>query len=368
MNFKLLLLFLFCTTNLLAQDSFYSYMTDKKFQDPTDLEGYNFVPSKLEIPNETEEELSPGEYTFGVTRSNLYVSGGDLAGVYNINNITPVEYGFKLTLMNSRDPRLQGHLKVILINKVYVDALIFKAEKDSPEIIFLLPEMNDHLWENEKNHFTDKYEVALEYESDIWNTTIHPFFRVQTKGTKVQERLQMKDSTAIVFIEDTRIIDKTKPQKPKKEKKKKKKDNFNIETGEFPDELQSETSEEEIVEVIEEVEDVEEEIVEEEEAYEDDEMEEEEIKEEKKKIKTITDYTIELRTVRKNQDGSVDNIVEAFKVKNVKEREDESANSGGERYQIEFDTNRGPLYLYLTGKRTVSSFEIGGERYLMRGH
>jgi len=377
MKFRLLLLFTFCISTAFAQSSFYTYLTDKKFRDQTDLFGYNFVPNKLEIPNDRDEELGAGEYTFGVTRSNLYVEGEEITGVYNVNNISPTEYGFKMTLMNSRDPRLQGHLKIILVNKVYVDALVFKASKDDPEMIFMLPEMNDALWENEKSYFTDKYETELEYETDVWGTTIRPFFRNQMSGNKAQERLQMKDSTYISFIEETKTIDKTKPvkaEKPKREKRKKKKD-VNIETGEIPDELLSEEGEEIAEEEEEEEEgmdaypDDEDDYPDEEEANEmEEEMDDEEVAEDNRKIKVITEYYIEVRTVRTLKDGTIDDSVERFKVKDTKEREDESATGGQERFQIEFDTNRGPMHLYLTGKRTISSFEVGGERYLMRGH
>lgn len=381
MKFRLLLLFSFCVSTAFAQSSFYTYLTDKKIRDQTDLFGYNFVPSKLEIPNDRDEDLGAGEYTFGVTRSNLYVEGEGVTGVYNVNNISPTEYGFKMTLMNSRDPRLQGHLKIILVNKVYVDALVFKASKDDPEMIFMLPEMNDALWENEKSYFTDKYETELEYETDIWGTTIRPFFRNQMGGNRAQKRLQMKDSTYISFIEETIVIDKTKPvkaEKPKKEKKKKKK-GVNIETGEIPDELLSEDEEAD--------EEVEEEADEGMDAYPDDnegmdaypddeeeypEEEEEEmddkLEEDNKKVKVIIEHYIEVRTIRNLKDGTIDDSVERFKVKDTKEREDEAATGGAERFQIEFDTNRGPMHLYLTGKRTISSFEVGGERYLMRGH
>ena len=226
MNFKvsLITILLFCVIGLMAQEQNYSYLTDKKFRDPTDLIGYNFVPSKMEVPNDYEQDLSPGEYSFGVSRNNLYVSGQEMTGVYNVNNISPTEYGYKLSLMNSRDPRMQGHLKVILVNKVYVDALVFKAHKDDTEKIFMLPEMPDNLWESEKSYFTDKYDIVLEDADSIWNQQVTPFIRAQMTGNKIQQRLQTVDSTYFDFIEEIKITDKTKPVK---EKKKKKKD-FNI--------------------------------------------------------------------------------------------------------------------------------------------
>jgi len=332
---------LFCAIGLMAQEQNYSYLTDKKFRDPTDLIGYNFVPSKMEVPNDYEQELGPGEYSFGISRNNLYVSGQEMTGVYNVNNIAPTEYGYKLSLMNSRDPRMQGHLKVILVNKVYVDALVFKAHKDDTEKIFMLPEMTDNLWESEKAYFTDKYDMVLEDADSIWNKTVTPFLRAQMTGNKVQQRLQTADSTYFNFIEEVKITDKSKPVKEKKEKKKKK--DFNIETGE-------EEMEEEIEETDEGDTD-----------YAEEEM--------NKKVKIEKFYYIDLKTIFTNEDGSIENSTTRYVVKKWKEREDQSVQSASrDRYQIEFETNKGLINVYLTGKRTISVIEVNGERYTMRGY
>ena len=52
----------------------------------------------------------------------------------------------------------------------------------------------------------------------------------------------------------------------------------------------------------------------------------------------------------------------------MKEREDAQAGPDGERFQLELSTKKEPLYLYMTGERTISSFEMNGFRYLMKGH
>ena len=70
MKIKFLLFFLGICFFLPAQEQ-YSYISDKKFKDPSDLIGYNFFPSFMEIRDEREEELSPGKYSFGITLNNL---------------------------------------------------------------------------------------------------------------------------------------------------------------------------------------------------------------------------------------------------------------------------------------------------------
>lgn len=357
----LLILFSFSLPlNLLAQENFYSFLTDKKFNSPEDLIGYNFVPNEMEIPSEGKEELGPGEYSFGISRNNLYVAGESMQGVYSINNFNTTEYGYKLTLINARDPRQQGHLKVILVGPNYVDALVFKKSTNEKEIIFFLPQMNDEMAAEDKAFFTDRTEIEVMAADSIWGTKVYPFFRIYDNGN-IHERLQYKDSTWISFVEEIEIIEKikeTKKPKVKKEKKKKKKGDFNIETGMY----ETEESEQEISDELESEDDMVE-----------DELEEAiEIDQDtlmpKVKTKIIKKYFIDLHTKNTNKEGNTETINQRFSIKKIKEREDEQAELKQERFQIEFETNKGLMYLYLTGNRRISSVEMIGEKYLMRGH
>ena len=94
-----LLLFL-CSTYLQAQ--YYSYISDRRFFEPADMIGYDFKPTALEIPDQEEKEFDPGEYSFGITFNYLYAKGEGIEGVYNINNMQPADYGFKILLMNNK--------------------------------------------------------------------------------------------------------------------------------------------------------------------------------------------------------------------------------------------------------------------------
>lgn len=345
MKNRLLFLVLLFTASLNAQN--YSYLLDKKFANSDDLLGYNFVPSMKEIPGQDKEELGPNEYSFGITRNNLYVSGARIKGVYSVNNINPTEYGFKLTLMNARDPRQQGHLKVIIYKGRYVDALVFKKTKDEAETIFFLPEKPKHIAEKDEAYFTDRFEVTIEHKDSLWNKQVQPFFSVLPMKGNQHQRLQYADSTSINFVETIEIIEKIK-----KKKKGKKNKNKIEETEEEITTTVEATSEEETI------------IADEEIASEIAEAEAVE-----KKIKIIKEYFIDLKLMQTEKDGS--EVVKTFrhKVKKWKEREDTSAKGdASERFQIELETNKGMIYVYLTPKRTISSIEIGEERYLMMGH
>ena len=171
----LFIIFLSVSFSGLAQED-YSYISDRKFKDPTDLMGYDFVPGIMEIKGESQEELGPGEYSFGVTQANLFVKGEGIEGVYSINNINTTDYGYKLLLMNARNPTIQGHLKMVLNNREQVDALIFKRTTNEQELIFYQAQMSEDQRHEEDAFFSGRWEQELEHQDSIWGMTIRPFF------------------------------------------------------------------------------------------------------------------------------------------------------------------------------------------------
>ena len=232
--FLLAILFTLCM-GLQAQD-YYTYVTDKRFYDPTDLIGYNFVPSNMEIVDESERELDAGEVSFGITANNLYVGAEneDFKGVYNLNNINSTEYGFILNLMQARDPSKTGHLKIISNKYGHVEALIFKGSRKENEIIFQLPHLKKYLEEAESKYFTDRHELIIEDPDSLWGKTFFPFLKMSPE-ISMQDRLQRSDSTYISFVEEVIIeekpIKKRRARKKKVKQKKKKKSKKRKERG-----------------------------------------------------------------------------------------------------------------------------------------
>jgi len=356
MKFKFLLFLLSISFVLPAQEQ-YSYISDKKFKDPTDLIGYNFRPSFLEIRDEREEELGPDEYSFGVTLNNLYVNGPDIKGVYSINNTIPTEYGYKLMLMNARDPTIQGHLKLILTKRARVEALVFKRSTKDQEMIFFQQPISKELADQEGEYFTDRWDTELVDKDSLWGMTITPFFRVHKNEGGVQERLQMSDSTTISFVEKIRIVDKTKK---KKNKKNKEEEISNIELGEPDEENAASPPIDEVAK--EETEIVEDLTIEDEEL-----LEEEEGK--NKKIKIIKEYFLDVRSILTYDDGTTEDKVTSHQIKKVTQREDEQAGPYEDRFQLEIETKKGDrIFLYLTAKKTISYLELNDKVYYMRGH
>lgn len=342
----------------------FSYISDRRFIAPNHLIGFDFRPQVMEIRGESEKELSPGEYSFGITSNNLYVNGSGIKGVYSVNNINPTDYGYKLVLMNARDPRIQGHLKVMLNKRAHVEALVFKRSNNDPEMIFYQAFMPEKRFNQEKAYFTDRNEVTMLEGDTLWGTKLMPFMRIHMDKGHVQERLQMSDSTSIEFVERITIIEKKKRGRKKKKKKKK-------------NDSEEETKEEEItttkieaegvteadpgamppIEAAESVEEV---------------AEEELKKKEKVKVKIVKEYFVKVRTILSYEDGTSEDKTIEVPLKN-KISFFENQNGGNDPtippFELEVDAKKkgDPVVIYLTKRQTISGILIDGKKYLMRG-
>lgn len=418
MRFLLLLLFLSTLTMSYAQDQ-YTFFTDRRFFKQSDLIGYRFVPGKMEIPQVSKKSLEAGEVSIGITKENLFVKGPNIDGNYNISKIQSTEYGYKFELMNARNPAVQGHLKIILTKGAFADALVFKKDNKSPEMIFPLPEMEKSYRDKEKAFFTDWGEMLVEFPEDIWGKQFRPFMRINM-NPKRQQRLYAKDSVSVSFVKKVKVIEKGKDKEeavadeaepvieiaeevvteeaiamespevkqeeagndspffsspaPKKKEEsgssspffstpKPKKEEAGNDSPFFSSPTKKETEPEEEHVPIDEVK-----MVVDPDAIPP--IGEEEIVEEmkrRKKVKIEERYFINIKSLIKYQDGTSVLKDQMFPIKDWTERMDESAKPGEEKYQIEFEGNNGKIfYLYLNDERFVSSFEWKNEKLLVR--
>lgn len=351
---KRLYLLIFCilSVTILEAQYGYTYISDRRFYRVEDLVGYDFRPSKKEIPNVSEEDLNPGEYSFGISFNNLFVEGEGVRGVYNINNISPTEYGYKLLLINARDARLQGHLKVIMNKYNMVEALIFKRSPKEEETIYYLEPISKKLNERERNYFTDRGEMIIEKTDSLWGKTIYPFIRIHL-DRNVQEPLDLGDSTSISFVREIVVELKEKEKKKKGKKGKEEVAEEEVEQVEI-DSMQVDSLSdrpapyEPPLGVV---------LYELDEKYVD-----------KSKYKITKEYFVVVRSILQYEDGMKEDKTWKYPIKKVVEREDELAKMHEERFQVEFTSPKAEgIYLYLTGDKTVSTFEVENQMFLMRG-
>jgi hypothetical protein len=211
---NLLFIILFYISTLSAQVN-YSFVTDKKFQGPDELIGYSFRPSMIVYPDKEdpkdsrEEGLAPEDIVFRVSKNYLLVeseSFEDYKGAYSINSIDPADYGYKISLMNARNPSIQGHLKVVLNKFDEVDAYIFKPSNKVEEVIFYQAEIPEHLDKSEAEYFTDITDITIT-DTSLWYTTVYPFFEIEQVQ---QRRLTPADSVSIFFDVDTVVVNDKK--------------------------------------------------------------------------------------------------------------------------------------------------------------
>ncbi len=328
----LLLLFLFQQAAS-AQKSL-TYISDRRFKDPTDLLGFNFRPTQKELKGSQPVDLAPGSVSFGVTRQNLFVEGDGIGGMYNINNINPTEFGFKLLLLDARNPAEQGHLKVILNSGKQCQALVFKKGTRSPEIIFHIAELPEELGKKESKFFTDRGELFVANEDSLMGRSIQPFIRLHEQ-TGIQERLMMGDSMRISFFETVDSIF-SKPKKPsKKEAAKKAEAAQKVESEQVAtDSLAADSS---AVGA--------------------------------RKVKIVRRHFLRVKGNYKFEDGSQQLKTEDFEIKHLAWREDKRAVSPDDRFLIEIELEKhAPVLLFLSDRQTVSYLEIDDLRYLMRGY
>ncbi len=290
----------------------YTYVSDRNFFDVENLLGYDFRPYEVEVPDRMERTIRPGEYSFGITRQHLYVEGAEIKGVYQVNTISPTEYGYILNTINARDARLSGHLKVILNKYSQAEAVVFRRSPNDPEMIFYLAVIPDKLRKEEGAFFTDWDELLLQHPDSLWGKKMAPFFRIHTDNG-VQERLQMSDSTFISFEEIITIEEKTK-------------------MIEAADSLSSDT-----VIVV--------------------------------KSKEIREYFAVVRSILQYDDGTKKDLTTRYPIRKIVEKEFKTPTINEERYLWECATDKGdPIFIYLNGRRAAAAVKIEGKKYEVRGY
>ncbi|MEM6963484.1 MAG: hypothetical protein AAF573_01880, partial [Bacteroidota bacterium] len=341
MRIRFFVFFLSLAFCVAAQEQ-YSYITERIFDDQTDLIGYNFRPYKMDVPGNYEPiKIAPGSYSFGVTRGRLYVNGdNEIAGVYEISNMEATRYGYIVNLIDPRNPASWGHLKVVINKFAEAEAIVFKKASKAAEIIFHLPDANEEQLKYEQNFYTDLGEVQINELDSLWGKKFIPYFKIESKS-RIQNRLYKSDSTSITFEEIIKIKEK-KPKKKKvkkdksEKKKKRRRRGKKKEEEKSSEEQQEEESEEEEEEEY--YEEYDEEYYEEDEEYYEDEEEAtqpavEEPKEEQPK-KISKSYFIVVKTKLYFDNGKTEYKVWEFPVKKMEERTDEFAKKGEEKYQI----------------------------------
>lgn len=318
---KYLLSFALLCGVILAQaqnTSVYTYHNDHRFWDTDDIIGYTFVVGERENPPSTAiKKLRAGEVVFKIMRDYLYITENGVEAKYSVNQITTEpQYGFKLHLMDARNPSIQGHVKVVRDEMKFVRSLIFKKSKADKEVVFHLLEPTKQIEKADAKYFTHKDSVVLKSKEEFWKKSFRPFFEVSS----TQHRLYTEDSLTVSFTKDTVITKKAKIPTAK--------DSLLIATGKK--------------------------------------------KAEKDKIKIIDQIHLRyLEQDEKDPSGARKAVVLDYQILEIKRlvnnEDSEQSKDMRFKYELKVDKMPEPFLLFLTEKETLSVVVIGEFSYLMRG-
>ena len=324
---KHIFLLLFLGINLVAwaqqNTKIYTYHNDHKVWNTDDVIGCTFVPAERESSDGKGNmqgratRLAAGEVVIKVMRDYLYVTQNGEEVKFSVNQITTEKYGFKLALMDARNPSLQGHLKIIRDENRYVRDLIFKRSREEKEVVFRQAEPDKRTEQDYTKYFTNKDSVKLETKEAFWKKTFRPFFQVSASQT----RLYKDDDLSISFTQDTVIVKKAKIPTAK--------DSVLIATG-------KKKAEKDKIKIVEQIHL----------RY----MEQDENDPSAPRKEVKLDYLI----------GSINRTVN-----NGQEEQDKDIRY---RYELKLEGAKSdPFLVFLTDKQTVSVIVIGEFSYLMRG-
>jgi len=373
---NLLPLFLLFGLTATAQKAEYTYVTDKAFSQPAELYGYTLLPNEWENPSGDHGKIVQGEVSFGIFRGYLVVKGIEEAGSYSISRMAKEGKNLiRITTLDPADPSKQGSLKVILDDKKNIDAYIFRASQNHDEIIYYQAGRSAQEKLKNETYFTDKNELIIEDDMQIWGNTIRPFFELNRKGSY---RIYASDNVSIEFVEEIEIKEQAVSEamlarKAKREQKQEAKAKqqeataalFEDDLDELEDDetdadfgfFQKEENNDSDLEILE--------TASPEAAP--DEAQPQAVKVKEKKVKAPKEkrtYKIVYTYIDKQYGAKRQTL-------NVKKWNRLTSQHSGDkegRYVIEFATSAGDLKVYLNESNAVSSIDIADSRYLMRGY
>lgn len=192
-----------------AQITQYSYISDRRFTAARELMGYSFQPAMMQYVGGDPVEVAPGSYSLALAYKRLYVKGEGVEGVYSLSEIDRTEYGFSVRTMNARDPKIQGHLKILTDEAGHVEGLAFRRSREETEVLFFLRMLDPEVAEREAAYFTNREQGRVGGIDSLWSdVTVRPFFRVYHEMGGMQERVTMADSLYVRFYHVTNVEEK----------------------------------------------------------------------------------------------------------------------------------------------------------------
>ena len=187
----------------------YSYQTDRNFFFESELFNYPFYPYKYE-EGEEKKNVGIGQIMVVLYKGFLRIDGIEGLNNFNIISTNPKRfgpnYGFQCQLIDSRDPAIEGTLKVITDQYGFVLAIILES-KQAGVYIFHLKDKPAFRVETENKYFSRRGKTKARTFEDLHGKQIFPFHWVpNTAESNLLERVSINDSCFIHITEEKVLV------------------------------------------------------------------------------------------------------------------------------------------------------------------
>ncbi len=203
----------------------YSYNSDRVFAEAEQFMGMSFFPNEGKLATSPmSSTVKLGLVAFKITSSGLVAmenvkfsttgitSESDFKNYkLSIPRTDATDYGFEMTLMDMRNPDIQGYLKLYKNGKGQIDRLGFRPTISEPERTYFIGNTPPDIDLRDSKFFTHVQDIEMAVPSDLWSRkqVVFPF----SKAVKVEDyqefsRVFPSDRIKITFEERTEIKNK----------------------------------------------------------------------------------------------------------------------------------------------------------------
>jgi hypothetical protein len=203
----------------------YSYISDRVFSEAEQFLGMSFFPNEGKLANSPmSSTVKLGLVGFRITPNGLIASENvkfSTTGIVSENDVKnyklsiprtdATDFGYELTLMDMRNPDIQGYLKLYKNGKGQIERLGFRPTISEPERMYFIAAVPQDIDLRDGKFFTHTQDIEMAVPSDLWSRKqlIYPFSKL-TRIEECQEftRVFPSDRIKIAFEERTEIKNK----------------------------------------------------------------------------------------------------------------------------------------------------------------
>jgi hypothetical protein len=211
--------------NTLLVPKEYSYSGDRMFSEPDQFIGMVFFPNEGKLATSPmSSTVKLGLVGFKITSLGLVVVENVKFSTTGITSETDfknyklsiprtdaTDFGYEMTLMDMRNPDIQGYLKLYKNGKGQIERLGFRPTISEPERMYFVGGVPADIDLRDSKFFTHTQDIEMAVPNDLWGRkqVIFPF----SKLTKIEDyqdfsRVFPSDRVKITFEERTEIKNK----------------------------------------------------------------------------------------------------------------------------------------------------------------